>query len=156
MMASRDEKGKNTVSKVPMGTSGSSSSWSRFPVSSSKLVVEIFDGTGHFGMWQGEVLDSLFQQSLDIAIEENKPKEVEDKDWSIINQLACGKNRSCLSREQKYAFKNENSAHKLWKALEGKFLKKSGQNKLLMKKKLFRFHYKEGTTMNEHITMFNQ
>ena len=67
----RDEKGKNTVSKVPTGTSGSSSSWSRFPVSSSNLAVEIFDGTGHFGMWQGEVLDSLFQQGLGIAIEEH-------------------------------------------------------------------------------------
>ena len=80
MMASRDEKGKNTVSKVPTGTSGSSSSWSRFPMSSSKLAVEIFDGTGHFGMWQGEVLDSLIQQGLDISIEEHKLEEVEDKD----------------------------------------------------------------------------
>ena len=34
-----------------------------------RILVEIFDGTGHFGMWQGEVLDSLFQQGLDIAIE---------------------------------------------------------------------------------------
>ena len=59
-------------------------------MSSSKLAIEIFDGTGHFGMWQGEVLESLFQQGLDIAIEENKREQVEDKDWSIINRLACG------------------------------------------------------------------
>ena len=59
-------------------------------MSSLKLAVEIFDGTGHFGMWQGEVLDYLFQQGLHIAIEEHKPEEVEDKDWSIINRLACG------------------------------------------------------------------
>ena len=112
-MASRDEKGKNIVSKIPSGTSGSSSSWSRFLVSSSKLAVEIFDGTGHFGMWQGEVLDSLFQQGLDIAIEEDKPDEVDNKDWIIINRLACGTIQLCLSREQKYAFKNETSTHKL-------------------------------------------
>ena len=78
-----------------------------------RILVEIFDGTGHFGMWQGEVLDSLFQQGLDIAIEENKPEEVEDNDWSIINRLACGTIRLYLSREQNYAFKNENFAHKL-------------------------------------------
>jgi len=118
--------------------------------------VEIFDGTGHFSMWQGEVLDSLFQQGLDIAIEEEKPEEVEEKDWSIINRLACETIRSCLSREQKYAVKNETSAHKLWKALEHKFLKKSGQNKLLMKKRLFRFDYQQGSTMNAHIIMFNR
>ena len=121
-----------------------------------KLTVEIFDGTGHFGMSQEEVLDSLFQQGLDIAIEEKKPEDIDDKDWSTINRLACGTIRSCLSREQKYAVKNETSAHRLWKTLEDKFLKKSGQNKLLMKKRLFRFEYRSGTTMNEHITLFNQ
>ncbi len=41
-------------------TSTSSSSCQRIPMSSMKLAVEIFDGTGHFGMGQGEVLDSLF------------------------------------------------------------------------------------------------
>ena len=138
------------------GASASSSTWSRIPMSSSKLAVEIFDGTGHFGMWQGEVMDSLFQQGLDIAIEDKKPDEIDDRDWKTINRLACGTIRSCLSREQKYAVKNETSAQKLWKALEAKFMKKNGQNKLLMKKRLFRFDYQPGTTMNDHITLFNQ
>ena len=97
-----------------------------------------------------------FSAGLDIAIEEEKPKEVEEKDWSIINRLVCETIRSCLSREQKNAIKNETSGHKLWKALKDKCLKKSGQNKLLMKKRLFRFDYQQGTTMNTHITMFNQ
>jgi len=67
-------------------------------MSSLKLAVKIFDGTDHFNMWQGEVLDSLFQQGLDIAIEEEKLEKLEDKDWSIINRLACKTIRSCLSR----------------------------------------------------------
>ncbi|KAE8661311.1 hypothetical protein F3Y22_tig00113726pilonHSYRG00149 [Hibiscus syriacus] len=120
------------------------------------FAVEIFYGTGHFGMWQSEVLDALFQQGLDIAIEGEKPDDVEEKEWKRINRLACGTIRSCLSREQKYAFSNETSASKLWKALEEKFLKKNGQNKLYMKKRLFRFNYVPGTTMNDHITIFNQ
>ncbi len=77
---------------------------------SMKLAVEIFDGTGHFGMWQGEVLDSLFQQGLDTAIEEKKPEDVDEKDWKVINRLTCGTIRSYLSREHEYAFKNETSA----------------------------------------------
>ncbi|KAE8656194.1 Early-responsive to dehydration stress protein (ERD4) isoform 1 [Hibiscus syriacus] len=88
-----------------------------------------------------EVLDVLFQQGLDIAIEGEKPDDVEEKEWKKINRFACGTIRSCLSREQKYAFSKETSASKLWKALEEKFLKKSGQNKLYMKKRLFRFNY---------------
>ncbi|GJT62118.1 retrovirus-related pol polyprotein from transposon TNT 1-94 [Tanacetum coccineum] len=49
-----------------------------------------FDGTSHFGMWQSEVLDALFQQGIDIAIEENKPEDVEERNWLTINRLACG------------------------------------------------------------------
>lgn len=67
----------------------------------AKLALEVFDGTGHFGMWQAEVLDSLFQQGLDIVIKEKKPYDVEEKDWKTINRLVCGTICLCLSREQK-------------------------------------------------------
>ncbi|KAE8684117.1 hypothetical protein F3Y22_tig00111151pilonHSYRG00072 [Hibiscus syriacus] len=139
-----------------MADASSSSILARNAVTNVRFAVEIFDGTGHFGMWQSEVLDALFQQGLDIAIEGEKPDDVEEKEWKRINRMACGTIRSCLSREQKYAFSKETSASKLWKALEEKFLKKSGQNKLYMKKRLFRFNYVPGTTMNDHITSFNQ
>ena len=65
----------------------------------SQFVVEIFDSTWHFGMWQGEVLDVMFQQRLDIGIEEKKVDDVVDKGWATINHLACGTIPSCLSRE---------------------------------------------------------
>nr|GFA40834.1 retrovirus-related Pol polyprotein from transposon TNT 1-94 [Tanacetum cinerariifolium] len=45
-------------------------------LTNARLVVEIFDGTGHFGMWQSKVLDALFQQGLDIAIEESKLEDI--------------------------------------------------------------------------------
>ncbi|KAL5850870.1 hypothetical protein ACOSQ4_008883 [Xanthoceras sorbifolium] len=147
---------KSTVSAASTSTASSSSILTRLTVPNVRFAVEIFDGTGHFGMWQGEVLDALFQQGLDIAIEEEKPDEIDEKEWKTINRLACGTIRSCLSREQKYSFSKETSASKLWKALEDKFLKKSGHNKLYLKKKLFRFSYQSGTTMNDHITAFNK
>ena len=140
---------------VGVGAS-TSSMWTRPTIANARLAVEIFDGTGHFGMWQSEVLDALFQQGLDIAIDEEKPDDVQEKDWKAINRLACGTIRSCLSREQRYAFSKETSANKLWVALEEKFLKKNSQNKLHLKKRLFRFTYVPSTTMNDHITKFNQ
>ncbi|PHU22107.1 hypothetical protein BC332_07214 [Capsicum chinense] len=112
-MANKDQETKDPISNITLGALGSLSSWLRFPLSILKLAVEIFDSTGHFGMWQGEVLDSLFQQGLNIAIEEKKSEKVEDKDWSIINRLACRIIRLCLSGEKKYAFKDETSVHKL-------------------------------------------
>ena len=48
----------------------------------------------------------------------------------------------------------ETSASKLWKEIEDKFMKKSTENKLYTRTKLYRFQYKPGTTMNDHITKF--
>lgn len=33
----------------------------------SNFVPELINSIGHFGMWQSEVLDALFQQDLDIS-----------------------------------------------------------------------------------------
>ena len=79
-------------------------------MSNSRFAMELFDSNGYFSMWQSEVLDALFQQGLDIAIEETKLDDVKDKDWKTINRLPCGTIKACLSREQKYAFKNKTSA----------------------------------------------
>ena len=59
-------------------------------VTSTKFDVEKFDGTNNFGMWQCEVQDVLFQQELDVALEESMPEDVDEKDWARINRLACG------------------------------------------------------------------
>ncbi|KAH1122563.1 hypothetical protein J1N35_005723 [Gossypium stocksii] len=55
-----------------------------------RLVVEIFDGTGNFDMWQSELLDALFQKGLGIAIDEKKPDDMKEKDWKTLNQLTYG------------------------------------------------------------------
>ena len=52
----------------------------RTTVTNARFAVEIFDGINHFNIWQSEVLDTLFQQGLDIAIEEEKPNDVEEKE----------------------------------------------------------------------------
>ena len=49
-------------------------------MSNAKFAVEIFDGSGHFGMWQSEVLDVLLQQGLDFAIEERKLDSMGEED----------------------------------------------------------------------------
>ena len=41
-------------------TAPSSILWGRTAMANARIAVEIFDGTGHFGMWQSELLDALF------------------------------------------------------------------------------------------------
>lgn len=58
-------------------------------ITNAKFDMEKFNGTNNFGMWQCEVLDILYQQELDMALEDKKPNNVDDKDWTMINRLAC-------------------------------------------------------------------
>ena len=76
-------------------------------VTNTKFDVEKFDGTNNFGMWQCEVQDVLFQQELDVALEESRPEDVDEKDWTRINRLACGMIRLCLSKELKYPYERD-------------------------------------------------
>ena len=131
------------------------SSSARTTVTNAKFEVEKFDGTNNFGMWQCEILDVLCQQELDIALEE-KPDKMDDKEWAKINRQACGTIRLCLAKEQKYSVMRETSAKKLWDTLEEKFLTKSLENRLYMKKKLYRFTYAPGMSMNDHVNSFNK
>ncbi|KAG8486258.1 hypothetical protein CXB51_019637 [Gossypium anomalum] len=124
-------------------------------VTNAKFEVEKFDGTNNFGMWQCEILDILYQQELDIALEEKLDK-MDDKEWAKINRQACGTIRLCLAKEQKYSVMRETSAKKLWDTLEEKFLTKSLENRLYIKKKLYRFMYAPGMSMNDHVNSFNK
>ena len=48
-------------------------------MTNAKLKVEKFDGTSNFGMWQCELLDVLYQQELDVSLEE-KPDKMNDNE----------------------------------------------------------------------------
>ena len=58
----------STKESTSKSTASSSSILVRNDVTNARFIVEIFYGIGHFGLWQSEVLDALFQQGLDIAI----------------------------------------------------------------------------------------
>ncbi|KAG8499853.1 hypothetical protein CXB51_006283 [Gossypium anomalum] len=81
---------------------------------------------------------------------------MDDKQWAKINRQACGTIRLCLAKEQKYSVMRETSTKKLWDTLEEKFLTKSLENRLYMKKKLFRFTYVPGMSMNDYVNSFNK
>ena len=87
---------------------------------------------------------------------EEKPEDISEKDWEKMNWQACSSIRLCLAKDQKYFVMRENSAKGLWKKLEDKYMTKSIENRLYLKKKFFRFQYKMGTPMAEHLNAFNK
>ncbi|KAH9687282.1 hypothetical protein KPL70_014707 [Citrus sinensis] len=138
-----------------MAEASSSSSSARITVTNAKFEVEKFDSTNNFGMWQCEVLDVLCQQELDVALEE-KPDVMDDNEWIKINRQACGIIHLCLAKDKKYSVMRETSTKKLWETLEEKYIKKSLENRLYMKKKLYRFTYTHDMSMNDHVNSFNK
>ncbi|KAK0597034.1 hypothetical protein LWI29_021128 [Acer saccharum] len=81
---------------------------------------------------------------------------MDDKEWETLNRQACGTIRLNLAKDQKYTIMKEKFVKKLWKTLEDKYMTKSLENRLYLKKKLFRFTYVPGMSINNHINMFNK
>lgn len=79
-----------------------------------------------------------------------------EKDWDKLNRQACGTIRLCLEKDQKYFVMKETKAKELWKKLDDKFMTKSVENRLYLKKKLFRFQHRAGTPMIEHLNEFTK
>ncbi|TXG65804.1 hypothetical protein EZV62_007079 [Acer yangbiense] len=149
---------KSTEAQASASTSNTTastrSSWQRSSMSNAKFDIEKFDGTNNFGMWQCEVLD-LFPGRIRYCLE-FQPKDISDEDWEYVNRQACGTIRLCLAKDQKYFVMKETMASSLWKKLEDKYMTKSIENRLYLKKKLFRFQYKKGISMIEHLDNYNK
>ena len=81
---------------------------------------------------------------------------MDDKKWIKINRQACSIICLCLAKDHKYSVMRETLAKKLWEALKEKYMKKSIENRLYIKKKLYRFTYAPGMSMNDHVNSFNK
>ena len=79
-----------------------------------------------------------------------------DNDWEKIDRQAYGTIRLCLAKNQKYFVMRETKAKEIWKKLEDKYMTKSVENRLYLKKKLFHFQYRAGISMSEHLNDYNK
>ena len=81
---------------------------------------------------------------------------MDEKIWNKMNRTACGVIRSCLTQDLKYDVMNETSAKKIWEVLEGKYLTKSVENRLHLKRRLYRFQLKKGTSISDHMNHYTK
>ncbi|KAM1225757.1 hypothetical protein ACFX13_045186 [Malus domestica] len=151
MTEDKDEPVKNKES----GSSSSAPTSNRHPTTTTRLEVDKFNGFNNFGMWQCEVMDVLYQQELDMVLED-KPEDIDDKQWTRNNLHVCAAIRSFLDKELKYPYMKETSAMELWTKLEEKYMTKRAENRLFLKKQLFRFQYRSGISMHEHLNDYNK
>ena len=85
-------------------------------------------------------MDVLTTLNLEDTLQlKEKLEETSEKDWDKMNRTACGLIRSCLTQDIKYHVLYEMSAIKIWEILKKKYLTKSIEFRLLLKRRLYRF-----------------
>ena len=108
----------------------------------------------------------LIQQGLDAALEDGQDSKVKkgkkeglsssSGDMKTINNKAHSTIILHLSDEVLREVAKEKSASGLWVKLEDLFLKKLLAIRLYMKRKLYTFSMKDGTTLKDHLDEFNK
>ena len=82
-------------------------------MASDKEITKIdkFDGT-NFGFWKMQIEDYLFQKDLYLPLVE-KPKDMKDSDWQLLDRKALGTVRLTLSKYVAFNIKNEKTTASL-------------------------------------------
>ena len=68
----------------------------------------------------------------------------------------CGLIKSCLSQDIKYHELHETSVRQLWEILQKKYLTKSIESRLQLKRRLYRFQMKGGLSIDEHMNSYTK
>jgi len=73
-----------------------------------------------------------------------------------MNRMACGLIRSCLTQDIMYHVLYEISPRQLWEILEKKYLTKSIELCLQLKRRLYHFQLKRGLSIDEHMNNYTK
>jgi len=79
---------------------------------------------------------------------------MEDDEWNDIDFHVKATIILCKSDEVLYNMMNEETTAGLWCRLESLYMMKSLSNKLFMKKQLYSFRMKKGTSILHHLNAF--
>ena len=102
-------------------------------------------------------MDALTALNLEDTLRlEKKRKTTTEKDWDKMNRTTCGLIKSYLTQDIKYHVLRETSARQLWKIPEKKYLTKSIESRLQLKRWLYRFQMKRAFSIDEHMNNYTK
>ena len=85
-------------------------------------------------------MDALMASNLKDSLRlEEKSEETSEKDWDKMNQMAYGVIKSCLTQDIKYHVLYKTFARKMRGILVKKYLTKSIETRLYLKRRLYHF-----------------
>uniref|UniRef100_A0A2N9GIS0 Retrovirus-related Pol polyprotein from transposon TNT 1-94 n=1 Tax=Fagus sylvatica TaxID=28930 RepID=A0A2N9GIS0_FAGSY len=116
--------------------------------------IEKFDGTD-FGYWRMQIEDYLYGKKLHLPLLGEKPEDMEDAEWTLLDRQVLVVIRLTLSRIVAHNVVKEKTTAELMTALCGMYEKPSANNKVHLMKKLFNLKMTEGTAVAQHLNEFN-
>uniref|UniRef100_A0A2N9HL00 Integrase catalytic domain-containing protein n=1 Tax=Fagus sylvatica TaxID=28930 RepID=A0A2N9HL00_FAGSY len=116
--------------------------------------IEKFDNTD-FGYWRMQIEDYLYGKKLHLPLLGEKPEDMEDAEWILLDRQVLEVIRSTLSRSVAHNFVKEKTTAELMTALCSMYEKLSANNKMHLMKKLFNLKMAEGTAVAKHLNEFN-
>ena len=115
-----------------------------------KLEISLTDGKLNFKLWQNTIQDMLVQQGLDVALEDERPKEMKESNWTMIQKKAANTIRLGLNPKIKYSVLNT-TLNALWYKLESIYASKS-----LTKEELYSLEMDQGGNLHDRMNLFKQ
>ena len=106
----------------------------------------------------GEMIeDLLYQKKLYLPLGgiKNKPEEMKDEEWEVLDRTTLGTIRLTLASSVAFNIVNEKTTLDLMNALTKMYEKPSASNKVFLMKRLFNMRMVDGSSVAEHLNSFN-
>ncbi|GJZ24612.1 retrovirus-related pol polyprotein from transposon TNT 1-94 [Tanacetum coccineum] len=123
----------------------------------TKFDIDKFDGKISFAIWKVHMQAVLTHHGYKKALRgiAHKPQSMSDEDSLELDKKALATIQLFLTREVLCEVIHETTMAGLWLKLESLYMTKSLVNKLRLKDRLYTFHIKPGTSIQDHLDEFN-
>ncbi|GKE37122.1 hypothetical protein Tco_1460527 [Tanacetum coccineum] len=123
----------------------------------TKFDIDKFDSKIIFAIWKVHMQAVLTHHGYKKALGgiAHKPQSMSDEDWLELDEKALATIQLFLTREVLREVIHETTAAGLMLKLESLYMTKSLANKLRLKDRLYTFHMKPGTSVQDHLDGFN-
>lgn len=114
------------------------------------IKIDSFDGH-NFWFWKKQIEAYLYLKELHQPLLGEKPKDMADTDWELLDRKALAEIRLSLSKNVFYNVVNEKTTYGLMKTLFKMYENPSAWNKVFLMRQLVNTRMKEGASVTVHI-----
>ncbi|CAH1440852.1 unnamed protein product [Lactuca virosa] len=106
----------------------------------------------NYQVWKGKMDELLYVKDYYMHVfHTDKPEDKTDAEWNILHRKSYGFIRKWVDDNVLNQISGETHALTLWNKLEPLYARKTGNNRLLLIKKMIGLKYHDGTPITDHL-----